>query len=770
MRIKYKKIPVYTYYLQAKNMPQKKPSESLGLSYKKIINPDLDEYLKVYNQIGEKWGWAGHNNVSRKKLKQILLSDDHFLFYFLYKEKTIGLIEFLLKTQSVELLYFGLIPEYTGKGFGKSLMQLSFFLASQIPKAILELHTCEFDHKNALSFYQKQGFKIIKNQIDFEFYSEEFIQKNFTMTTNKKLALIRQMMKKEKIDAYVITGSDPHISEYVPARWETRAWTSGFTGSAGRVVITQEFAGLWTDSRYFIQAENQLANSDFQLMKLIVPHTPEYITWLQQNLKTGQIVATDGNLISDGEGNLLTKSLYEINCKLLFDKDFVSPLWENRPEFPLSKIMILEEKYTGKSVSQKLSELRTILQEKKLDYFIVSALDELAWLFNIRSNDIQYNPVAIAYALISSDKATLYIKTEKLNIETQILLQEKAVTLKEYNEIGTDLAQLPKGISVGFSPTSMNMYLKNQISEKVNCSSLISPINELKAQKNETEIKYMKKAHIKDGVALTQFFMWLEKSLGKETLTEYTLGETLHNFRAQQEHFVDDSFAPIVGFNGNGAIIHYSAEKDSAAEITQNGILLIDSGGQYLGGTTDITRTTALGDFPQKAKTDFTLVLKGFIQLALAKFPNGTAGYQLDTLARFSMWKHGKNYGHGTGHGVGAFLNVHEGPQAIRHQAYANYPMKAGMITSNEPGIYPENEYGIRIENLILCKESPFDNFLEFENITMYPIDLKLIKKEMLNKDEIEYLNKYHKTVYQNLSIFLTKEEKDWLKEKTKKI
>ena len=770
MRIKYKKIPVYTYYLQTKNMPQKEPSVSSGLSYKKITNPNLDKYLEVYNQIGKKWGWAGHNQISKKELKQILLSQNHQLFYFYHKEKTVGLIEFSVKAKSVELLYFGLLPEYIGMGYGKTLMQLSFYLASQIPKAILELHTCEFDHKNALGFYQKQGFKIIKKQFDFEFYSEEFIQKNFTMTTNKKLALIRQMMKKEKIDAYVITGSDPHLSEYVPARWETRAWASGFTGSAGRIVITQNFAGLWTDSRYFLQAENQLADSEFQLMKLIVPHTPEYIAWLKQNLKPEQTVATDGNLIPEGEGNLLYKALSEINCKLLIDKDFVSPLWENRPKFPLSEIMILDEKYTGKSVSQKLTKLRTMLQEKKLDFFIVTALDEVAWLFNIRSNDIQYNPVAIAYALISADKATLYIHAQKLNKETQTLLQEKAITLKEYNEIGKDLAQLPKGKSVGYSPTSMNMLLRNQISEKVNCKSLISPINELKAVKNETEIKNMKRAHIKDGVALTQFFMWLEKSLGKETLTEYTLGETLHDFRAQQENFVDDSFAPIVGFNSNGAIIHYSAEKDTAAPITPNGILLIDSGAQYLEGTTDITRTIALGDFPQKAKTDFTLVLKGFIQLALAKFPVGTAGYQLDTLARFSMWKYGKNYGHGTGHGVGAFLNVHEGPQAIRHQAYASYPIKAGMITSNEPGFYPENEYGIRIENLILCKESTFENFLEFEDITMFPIDLKLIDKNMLNNDEIDYLNNYHKSVYQNLSDFLSTEEKKWLKEKTKEI
>ncbi len=590
------------------------------------------------------------------------------------------------------------------------------------------------------------------------------------MTVNKKLELLRQLMKKEKVDAYIVSGTDPHLSENVPTHWRTRDWLSGFTGSAGRIVVTQEFAGLWTDSRYFIQAEKQLKDSDFQLMKLKIPHIPEYIDWLDLYSESSKTIALDGKLIAYGEGTLLVNRLSKKNSSVRFDLDFISSLWLDRPEFPLNKVWNLAEKFSGKSLLQKIRELRENMKIQNLDYFLITALDEIAWLFNIRSNDIEHNPVAIAFALISEQEVILYIKKEKLNAESLDYFAKQNVLLKDYGAIDTDLAEINSGVVLGLSPDSTNKYLTQIIPKETVIKKIISPVAELKACKNDTEIANMRQAHIKDAVALIKFFSWVEEVASKETETEFSLAEKLHSFRAEQENFVDDSFEAIIGFNANGAIVHYAADKETAAKITANGILLVDSGGQYYEGTTDITRTIALGNFPKETKTDFTLVLKGHLQLAMAEFPEGTAGYQLDALARLPLWKAGKNYGHGTGHGVGYFLNVHEGPQAVRSQAYANYPLKAGMIISNEPGYYLEGKYGIRIENLVLCKEAKHTNFLKFETISLFPIDINLINKEMLSKDEISYLNKYHKTVFETLSPLVGQAEKEWLKEKTKTI
>lgn len=591
------------------------------------------------------------------------------------------------------------------------------------------------------------------------------------MKTSNKIELLRGLMKKDKIDLYIIPSSDPHISEYLPDFWKSRSWISGFTGSAGTIAITQNKAALWTDSRYFLQAEKELANSGIELCKQGLPETPSLESWITMQLDNGDLVGIDGRVFQVSMAKSLIGQLHKSGIECNSDIDLISPIWGNRPELPSDKAFIQELKYAGKSVAEKISEIRKSMQLKDVSAYLICALDEVNWAFNIRGNDISYNPVVLSYGYIDEDQAILFIDTKKLNEKLANQLQEQGVTIKPYEKVGKFIAKLDKKEVIFVDPSRTNYHLYTSIPSNVKIVEATGIITEIKAHKNSVELEGFRNAMIEDGSALVEFFYWLEENLGKTKITETFIADKLNEFRSKRNEFVSESFSSIVGYADHGAIVHYSATKESEYEIKQKGFLLIDSGGQYRNGTTDITRTIHLSEPSEEEKVDYTLVLKGMIQLAMAKFPAGTRGSQLDTLARMAMWNKSINYGHGTGHGVGSFLNVHEGPMQIRPDNHL--PIEVGEVLSNEPGLYRQGKYGIRTENLIACvpdTENEFGKFLKFETLTLCPIDTKPIKADMLLNEEKEWLNNYHKMVYERLSPSLNKVHKEWLKEKTKKI
>ena len=595
------------------------------------------------------------------------------------------------------------------------------------------------------------------------------------MSINSRISALRQQMKKSKLDAWIIPGSDPHQSEYVADHWKGREWISGFTGSAGNIVITKNHAGLWTDSRYFIQAEKELKQSEMQLHKLQVAHTAEYIDWLKSNLKKGSRVGCDGMLFSASQIKILKKTFEPLGIKLIYSKDILGTVWENRPTLPTNKIFEHKIKYAGKSRAKKLAEIRKAMKAKNVSHHLVATLDDLAWIFNIRSSDVECNPVTIAYAIISQQKAYLFIDGVKVPASLRKQFQKDKIVLKPYNSIEAFLSKIPKRDNILLDAATINSRLYDALDVKqVVQGKTIS--THLKAIKNKTEIGHIKNAMIKDGVALTQLYMWLENLNKKEgAVSEAEVAVKLDELRRAQGDYYGESFSAIVGWKGNGAIVHYRPDPKDCATIKGRGILLLDSGGQYIDGTTDITRTVAFGKPTKEQKENFTLVLKGHISLGDLKFPKGTRGNQMEILARQPLWSQGLNYGHGTGHGVGFFLNVHEGPQSIGSgiTAKAATIFEKGMLTSNEPGFYKTGEYGIRIENLILVvedKKTDFGDFLKFDSVTLFPIDKNLIAYHLLTKREVDWLNDYHSTVYKRVSPFLNKKEKVWMKEKCAKI
>lgn len=590
------------------------------------------------------------------------------------------------------------------------------------------------------------------------------------MQVNNNISALRKQITKNKFDAYIIPGSDPHQSEYVADHWKGRSWISGFTGSAGNVVVTKNHAGLWTDSRYFIQAEKELKGTKMKLHKLKIPHTPEYMTWILENVKKGGTVGCDGMLFSVGQINMMKKLFAQKNIKLNYSKDLLKSSWENRPALPTNEIFEHKVKFAGKSRIKKLDTIRDKMETEGVDFHFISTLDDIAWTFNIRSSDVECNPVSIAYAIIGMKKAYLFIDKNKVPTSLKKEFLRDNILLKPYDGIIDFLKKIPASKNILVDPSTTNMKLYNSISKKqVIHGKTIS--THLKAIKNKTEIKHIKNAMIKDGVALTRLYMWLEKSLTKGSVTEVELAKKLSSLRAAQGDYHGESFDAIVGYKGNGAIVHYRPEEGSCATIKKDGILLLDSGGQYEDGTTDITRTVAMGKPTKEQKRNFTSVLKGHIGLADLVFLKGTRGNQIEILARQHLWKDGLNYGHGTGHGVGFFLNVHEGPQSIGSglTAKAATVIEEGMLTSNEPGFYKTGEYGIRIENLVLAvkdKKTNFGEFLKFESVTLFPIDKNLIEHKMLTKAEVQWLENYHKEVFSKLSPHLNKNEKAWLKKK----
>lgn len=592
------------------------------------------------------------------------------------------------------------------------------------------------------------------------------------MTYSEKLSAIRQQMQEQQIDAYIIPSSDPHISEYLPDRFKCIAFTSGFTGSAGTLVITKEFAGLWTDSRYFVQANEQLAGSGFELVKLKSQGVPEYITWLAERLSAGNTVAFDGKLAALGIAKQLINQLQTRKIRINGAVDLLDSIWKDRPFLPTEKAYLLGEEIVGESVSSKLNKVKEQVKKSGAKYHLVSSLDDIAWLFNIRGNDVKCNPVVLAFALIEPDMVTLFIDLNKLATKDQDFLASQGVSLADYEALEETLIHLPTGEAVLLDPKRTCYAVYSQIPSYERIIEQINPSTQLKAIKNEIEAEHMRQTMIKDGVALTKFFKWLEEHIGKAALKELSITDKLLSFRAEQAGFVNESFDTIAGYKEHGALPHYKATEQSNATLQTSGLLLIDSGGQYMTGTTDITRVISLGDLTDAEKVDYTLVLKGMIEGSTTIYPKGSKGYQIDAITRRPMWERFRNYGHGTGHGVGFFLNVHEGPQVF-NSANIDVEIEEGMITSIEPGLYREGRYGIRIENLVMStldQETEFGQFMAFETLTLCYIDTSLIDKALLDQKHIDWLNHYNHMVYERLSLYLNEEEKVWLANKTKVI
>ncbi|WP_312337258.1 aminopeptidase P family protein [Sphingobacterium sp.] len=587
----------------------------------------------------------------------------------------------------------------------------------------------------------------------------------------EKLAAIREAMKVQGIDGYIIPSSDPHISEYLPERYKCIAWASGFTGSAGTLAITQDFAGLWTDSRYFVQAAEQLAGTGFELVKLKAQGAAEYADWLGEQLSAGAKVAFDGNLASLLVAQSVQHTLEPLEIKVDGHVDLLSSLWEGRPELPKAQAYLLGENITGQSTVSKIEAVRAEMKKNRAEAHLISSLDDLAWLLNIRGQDVPCNPVVLGFVLITIDKATLYIEPSKLTAQATEELKGYGVDVAAYEEIFETIPALEVA-SILIDPKRTCFAVFDSVPKQVKIVEKINPSTSLKAIKNKVEVENNRHTFVKDGVALTRFFKWLEENVSSGELSELSIAAKLRGFRESQEGFVDVSFTTIAGYLDHGALPHYSANEKSNYTLQPKGLLLVDSGGQYNTGTTDITRVVTLGALTQEEKEDYTLVLKGTIEGSQAIFPTGTRGYQIDAITRRPLWETLRNYGHGTGHGVGFFLNVHEGPQVF-NAAAIDVAIEPGMITSIEPGLYRVGKHGIRIENLVLTRKagsSEFGDFLDFETLTICYIATDLIEKSLLDKKHIAWLNNYNQWVFDQLSTHLTAEEKNWLAEKCQAI
>lgn len=591
------------------------------------------------------------------------------------------------------------------------------------------------------------------------------------MTYSEKLEQIRQQMKADNISAYIVPSADPHISEYLPQHYKCIPFLSGFTGSAGTLVITEDFAGLWSDFRYFEQAAEQLENSGFELVKQKVQHAPEYIQWLAERLPAGATIASNEKLVSILLGELFTHefSLKGIN---VIDRDYIGTIWNDRPALPKEKAFLIADEFTGQSVAEKLAAVRERLEALGATTHLVSSLDDIAWLFNIRGKDVSYNPVVLGFAIIDQDHAKLFIDEEKLNAEQKEQLLYSGVEVLDYSEIEDALANVHKNSIILIDPKRNCFAYAKLLSVSVRILKETNPSTNFKAIKNEVELSNTKSAMLKDGVAITRFLKWLSENISKLQITELSAAAQLRKYRAEQDGFIGDSFTTISAYRAHGALPHYGASEESNVEVKAEGLFLVDSGGQYFYGTTDITRTIPMGNNTEEESTDYTLVLKGMIEGCKARFPKGTCGYQIDAITRKPLWEYALNYGHGTGHGVGYLLNVHEGPQTFNPTA-TPVAIELGMITSIEPGIYRPGKHGIRIENLVTTVThitNQFNEFYAFESLTVAPISTTIVNKELLEKGQIEWLNNYNQMVFDKLSPLLSAEEQDWLKQETKPI
>lgn len=591
------------------------------------------------------------------------------------------------------------------------------------------------------------------------------------MTINERLAELRKIMAINKIDAYIIPSSDPHQSEYPAPFWKSRVWIAGFTGSMGYVVVTRKTAEVWTDGRYFLQCEMETKDSDFKLHKQINQGAPEHVDWLADNLPENSTVGCDGSLFSVGQVRSMKRVFDKKNIHLISNVDLIAPIWADRPPLPTTPIFEHEVAFAGKSRLEKLADIRAKMKSENADFHLVTTLDDIGWTLNLRGSDVDCNPVFVAYLVIGIERCDLFIDGAKVPADIKMRLNDDGIIIRSYDLINDFVAQLNENQSIIVDGSNINFQLFNLLKRaKIIEGETFSMM--MKAVKNETEQQLIRDVMVKDGVALTRAFMWLENTLLEKTVTEYEMASMIAQFRSDQPHYFGESFDAIIGYNANGAIIHYHPDAHNSAVIERKGILLLDSGGQYADGTTDITRTISLDGQPTAQQCHhYTAVLRGHIAVAQLKFPEGTKGLQMDILARQFLWQHGLNYGHGTGHGVGFFMNVHEPPQGIVAviNARGTTPHKLGMLTSNEPGFYKEGEYGIRIENLLLCVEAEktdFGQFYSFETVTLFPIDTQLVVLDLLTTSERNWLNNYHARVYEKLSPQLNEAEKAWLKEK----
>lgn len=594
----------------------------------------------------------------------------------------------------------------------------------------------------------------------------------------ERLAELRRLMLEQGIDAYLILSADFHASEYVGEYFKCREYMSGFDGSAGSLLVMAEEAGLWTDGRYFIQAEEQLRDTGITLWKMGKPGVPSMFDYLADHLKFGQCLGYDGRTVSIAYADQIQKRLEPLSITFVEDRDLVGEIWKDRPLIPAEPVWLLEKKYSGKTRAEKLEDLRQQLQQKQVDMHLLASLDDISWLYNFRGNDIAYNPVALAYTLVTQTQAILYIAQEALEEQTETALSQDGVRVKPYFQIYEDLKHIETGKRILLDGRSVNVALRSCIPKDVDIICQPNPTSQAKAVKNKTEIENMRNAHVQDGVAVTKLICWLKQQQEFEDfregrLTELTVANRLEQYRQEWQDYLGQSFAPIIAAGEHGAIVHYEPTKETDIAIEQNTLVLMDTGGHYFQGTTDITRTVAIGEISREQKECYTAVLCGNLRLGNAYFKYGTSGTHLDYLAREPLWRLGLDYNHGTGHGVGYLLNVHEGPQGIRQREIENHIgtiLQEGMITSNEPGVYIEGEYGIRLENLILCqcdKQTEAGDFMRFETLTMVPFDRDAILPECMEAEDLRLLNEYHARVYEALAPYLDPAEREWLREVT---
>lgn len=583
-------------------------------------------------------------------------------------------------------------------------------------------------------------------------------------------------MKEKKIDAYLVPTDDFHGSEYVGDYFKCRKYITGFTGSAGTAIITQDMAGLWTDGRYFIQAADQLRDTTIELFKSGEPGVPTVHQFLNDKLEEGMCLGFDGRTVSAREAEELQELLQEKHITFSVNDDLIGEIWEDRPVLSCEPVMELDIRWTGKSRADKIAEIREQMKAKEADTFILTSLDDIAWLLNIRGNDIHCCPVVLSYLVMMENELRLYANAAAFSEEIRSNLEADGVKIYPYDDVYSYVQSISSDKKVLLSRANVNSRLVSNIPSEV--TILDEPNLTLlpKAVKNKTEMENERIAHIKDGIAVTKFIHWLKKNVTRTTITELSAAEKLYQFRSEQEHFLGDSFDPIIAYGTHAAIVHYSATEATDIPLEARGMVLADTGGHYLEGTTDITRTIVLGPVTAKEKKFFTAVLRGNLNLAAAKFKYGCTGLNLDYLARGPLWELGEDYNHGTGHGVGYLLNVHEGPNSFRWKNLPGNPapvLEEGMITSDEPGYYLENEFGIRHENLVLCKKAEktsFGQFMCFEPLTMVPFDLEGINPEEMTERERKLLNDYHQKVYTTISPYLDEEEKEWLKQATREI
>ncbi|WP_446904393.1 aminopeptidase P family protein [Burkholderia sp. YIM B11467] len=591
-----------------------------------------------------------------------------------------------------------------------------------------------------------------------------------------RLALLRGAMAREGLAAYLVPSADPHLSEYLPERWQARRWLSGFTGSVGTLVVTADFAGLWVDSRYWVQADAELAGTGVQLMKMTGgQQSAPHVDWLAQNVAAGATVGVDGAVLGVAAARGLTAALSARGIALRTDLDLLDAIWPERPGLPGDAVFEHAAPQADTTRASKLAEVRRAMRAQGAQWHFVSTLDDLAWLFNLRGADVNFNPVFVAHAMIGADRATLFVASGKVSPALAASLAQDGVDVRAYDAARASLAALPDGATLLVDPRRVTFGTLEAVPAGVKLIEAVNPSTFAKSRKTSTEIEHVRVTMEHDGAALAEFFAWFEQAVNRETITELTIEQKLTAARARRPGYVSPSFATIAGFNANGAMPHYHATAESHATIAGDGLLLIDSGGQYTTGTTDITRVVPVGTVSDLQRRDFTIVLKSMMALSRARFPRGIRSPMLDAIARAPMWSAGLDYGHGTGHGVGYFLNVHEGPQVISHYAPAepHTAMEEGMITSIEPGVYRPGQWGIRIENLVVNRaagQTEFGDFLAFETLTLCPIDTRCVLIEMLHDEERAWLNTYHATVRERVGRHLSGDARAWLDARTQPI